>query len=1021
MSSNKLGNISRTLLLVGLAMLGSNATLRADDTEIYKSNSKPKVLIAIDDSGSMRDPPAGGGPPKMDTAIKVIGDLISDNPGIDFGLLEFNGNWPANRERPIADANGGRIVSRILANMTKTQRSKLLTDLSKITASGSTPLCESTYEAYRYLSGQTLVYGGKGAYYERFSRLGINLGFADILPRDEGAENPAGTYKSPVTDCNVYIVVVTDGEPDNDTDANARIETLTGKTCKTYPAFGSTFPVKNCLPEIAGYMANTDLDRDSTNGNQYGITYTIGFDTDQRLLQDAAVAGQGLYFTANSDAELTAAFIDLVRSIESKESTFTSPAVAVDTFSRTQSREEVFYTMFKPDQRIDWRGNIKKLKVATSGGSVTLVDANGDDAIDPATGFIKDTATTFWSPSADGAKVEAGGVGGLLAARDPATRVIKSNTDTAGALQDFNSTNLNYAAFGFADAAQLFTFFGVTDQAELDTLIAWARGSDVYDEDEDTVTSETRPWVLGDILHSQPLVVNYGALGSFTKDEPDLRLVVGTNAGFVHMFGNDNGDEDWAFFPKELAPVLRQRATNPVSSQHVYGVDNTPVLYTLDVDRDGTIDASDKDKAYVYLTLRRGGDAIYALDISNPGSPAFLWKLDPSQSGFAEMGQTWSRPVVTKIPGYKDSDGKSKPVLIFAAGYDTNKDATGVVTADAVGRGLFIVDAATGALLWQVTPAADSATNMQETGLTHSVASTVTPLDSNGDALTDRVYFGDTGGNVWRVDLPGATLPTSSQDTFRIIKLAELNGGTAATDRRFFNAPDLVRTKYQGQSFDAVAIGSGDRNNPNSTDVDDQFYMLRDTQVLPYFTEFVRSSACDTDPKTIDDFRCNLPLSVDDLYDVTANAIQSVDADTRDAAVAALGSANGWRLDLTAPGEKSMAKSLTLGGKVYFTTFSPGLDAEKVCEPTPGTGRLYSVRLTDATSDYDRVPMIECLDCGILSTVSLYFGEDGEIRLVPPPGAPPPEDQPGTCGNGILCPGDKLPDPYGSFWYQEEY
>ena len=42
--------------------------------------------------------------------------------------------------------------------------------------------------------------------------------------------------------------------------------------------------------------------------------------------------------------------------------------------------------------------------------------------------------------------------------------------------------------------------------------------------------------------------MNYGALGAFTVADPDLRIVVGTNAGF-HMFGNDDGEEDWAFFP----------------------------------------------------------------------------------------------------------------------------------------------------------------------------------------------------------------------------------------------------------------------------------------------------------------------------------------------------------------------------------------------------------------------------------------------------------------------------------------
>ncbi len=57
------------------------------------------------------------------------------------------------------------------------------------------------------------------------------------------------------------------------------------------PTDGGT--IENCLPELTEYMATNDLDGDTTNGDQFGITYTIGFDTDQQLLQDAAEKGQG--------------------------------------------------------------------------------------------------------------------------------------------------------------------------------------------------------------------------------------------------------------------------------------------------------------------------------------------------------------------------------------------------------------------------------------------------------------------------------------------------------------------------------------------------------------------------------------------------------------------------------------------------------------------------------------------------------------------------------------------------------
>ncbi|MCP4994988.1 MAG: hypothetical protein GY934_14565, partial [Gammaproteobacteria bacterium] len=119
---------------------------------------------------------------------------------------------------------------------------------------------------------------------------------------------------------------------------------------------------------------------------------------------------------------------------------------------------------------------------------------------------------------------------------------------------------------------------------------------------------------------------------------------------------------------------------------------------------DGNIKTGDDDKAYVVIGMRRGGQAYYALDVSNPQSPAFLWRLDQNSAGFAELGQTWSTPVVTRIPGYKDVSGIPKPVIVFSGGYAVNKDASGVGVIDAKGRALYIADLETGALVWSISP-----------------------------------------------------------------------------------------------------------------------------------------------------------------------------------------------------------------------------------------------------------------------------------------------------------------------------
>ena len=926
---------------------------------------------------------------RLEIAQEVVATIIDSNPGVDFGLLEFN------------YFEGGRIVHRIIQDMSGTQRNNLIDLVEDIEHAGSTPMCESMYEAYNYIAGSPVYYGNSAE-----SGSDSN-GIKDKLPKDSLAES-GGTYISPNTECAfTYIIVVTDGLPQNDTGANQRIKTLTGKDCDVYNSDDSSEEAENCLPQLTEYMANNDL-APNTDGDQFAITYTIGFATDQQLLRDAAENGKGEYQTADNVQSLTEAFQGAIVGILSQATTFTSPAVAVDTFNRTQSRDEVFYAMFKPGATVDWIGNIKKLKLDAN---EVLIDSAGQPAVDGTTGYLKDSATTFWSAAADGGDVDKGGVGALLAIRDPATRTIYSNTGTNGAFEAFNRTNFDAGALGLTSDAELYLLLGASTQTAANKQIDWARGYDAY-----AVTNDPRSWILGDMLHSQPLVLNYGAKGSFTQSDPDLRLLVGSNSGFVHLFGNSDGEEDWAFFPKELASILPKRRLNTLSNVHVYGMDLTPVTYTYDSNQDGTLDSGDGDKVWAYLGMRRGGHAYYALDLSNPDSPSFMWRIDNSTPGFDELGQTWSEPVVTRIPGYVDGNGVKKPVLVFGAGYDVNKDEPGLGTPDQEGRGLYIVDAETGALVWSVTPANNSATNLQEEGLLHSVPAEVAVLDNNEDGTAYRIYFGDTGGNLWRVDLSGNVLPTSSQDTWQINKLASFNGGSAASDRRIFNKPDVVLIRSRGEVIDAIIIGTGDRTNPNATDVDNRVYMIRDRATLPYSTVRPTLSEC-TDPDVLD-FRCGWPISEATLYDITDNDIVIGTGEEKIIAIESLRVADGWAFDLLYAGEKGLASSVTLNGKVYIGTFTPPNLFSDInsCVPASGTGQLYVMDIYDGDRD--------AIDLGpiIPDTPALYFSDDSSISILLPFGVPDVlVDGIIDCKGASCDPGESIPPPYGNYWFQETY
>ena len=87
----------------------------------------------------------------------------------------------------------------------------------------------------------------------------------------------AGNYVSPNTDCAyTYVIIMTDGEPSYDEGANNAIESLTGEACGDYDNYEGESK-KNCLPELAEYMATNDLDGDTTNGSQFGINLHYRF------------------------------------------------------------------------------------------------------------------------------------------------------------------------------------------------------------------------------------------------------------------------------------------------------------------------------------------------------------------------------------------------------------------------------------------------------------------------------------------------------------------------------------------------------------------------------------------------------------------------------------------------------------------------------------------------------------------------------------------------------------------------
>jgi len=307
-----------------------------------------------------------------------------------------------------------------------------------------------------------------------------------------------------------------------------------------------------------------------------------------------------------------------------------------------------------------------------------------------------------------------------------------------------------------------------------------------------------------------------------------------------------------------------------------------------------------------------------------------MWTITKT-GDFSELGYTFSDPRV----GLVDTGGGPRPVVMFAGGYDFNKDRRGVVgTNDSEGTAIYVVDATTGDLVWKARGGGGGASTrvFEHPALVDSIPSTLSVADSDGDGYTDRLVVGDTGGNVWRADL-------ASKDTadWKLVLLASigrhaLGASGMADDRRFFHRPDIVPAADDLGIFDGVLIGSGNRANPldDGSMARDYFYMIKD-----------RNTTAGT--------AANTGYVHNTFGDVTDNCLQQ-------GTNCLVNLSTGWRMLMEEPGEKILATPLTVTGKVFFTSYLPqGGSSESLCAPSEGAGRLYAVGLQDgrAVINYD--------------------------------------------------------------------
>lgn len=816
------------------------------------------------------------GPPtvektRLEVVQDVVGNFVDGLQNVNVGIMRFN------------ESNGGAVIHPVAA--VDTARDTLKAVVDGLHAGGATPLSETLYEAALYFMGRPVDFG--------------NLGPVRSVAGCRVGNDPAGTlYRSPITDAcsRNFIILLTDGEPAEDQGADALIRAL--------PGFGTLVGADcdgtgdgRCLDDLAEYLRVADL-RADLDGPQTVTTHTIGFTLDLPLLEATARRGGGEYWLADDTASLTRALGGIMRSIGDSATSLAVPAVPVDSFNRSQNLNDVYVPVFQPTDRARWAGNLKKYRLVDG----VLTGQNGRPAIDPATGLFATDAFSFWSSVPDGNRVTEGGA----ASRLPDYRNRRIFTNIAGPQLIAIGNRVDPDNPGLT-AARL----GVPEN-ERRSLIQWALGRDVLDEDQDGDAAETRR-AMGDPFHVQPVAVLYGGPAS----APTGTVYVSTNDGYLHAFDTESGDERWAFIPARLLNRLYPLYRNQPSATKQYGLDGQITLHILD--DDGQPGISGAERAILIFGMGRGGTGLFALDVTDGNAPQLLWEIDSTMTDFADLGQTWSTPVVARV----DIGGTPHTAVLFGGGYDEGQDA-GNYRTDTVGNAIYVVDLLTGNRLWSAgSPAALADHDLELPAMQHSIPARLRVLDINGDNLADRVYVGDMGGRLWRFDFSNGA-STASFGAGGV--LASLGGAAAGGDppaselRRFYATPDAAPILIAGQLVIALNIGSGYRGHPLDTTIDEAFFSIRDFN-------FFGGIPTDEYPP---------PLTIDQLEDITLDPTALLPA-----------SAAGWRLRLVqGDGEKVMGDAMTISNTVLFTSFTPGATAN-ACTVGTGINRLYAVSIFD--------------------------------------------------------------------------
>jgi len=574
------------------------------------------------------------------------------------------------------------------------------------------------------------------------------------------------------------------------------------------------------------------------------------------------------------------------------------------------------------------------------------------------------------------------------------------STGTPGVVDAGEVVDFVHGNFDSGNGTDNYRYLGLSNPADAANLVKYIRGQDqtgwrsrlvdIPGDDDDT----PKYWLLGDIVHSSPLVlnpplerydINFGDLTyeAFKQQYQRRRQMVytGGNDGMLHAFNggiwdaanrtfreqaynpdtglydlgqaHTLGAEMWSYLPMNLLPHLQWLKDS--NYPHVYYMDAPPQSFDVNIFADDDVHPGGWGTILVVGMRLGGGDfpvdldgdgtkettmsaAYVILDITDPERPPELI----AELSAADLGFTTSMPALIKsrVPGGGGSyasPADNKWLLVFGSGPDTlttavsNGQDAKLYAYDLVARSLVSIHANA------QTPAADPSGFFGDLRV----------ADWNNDYIDDVIYVGTVEGSeitptgrMKRIVLDHTAahmgLSTGAAEMSQVINLSK--GVTAA--------PNVISATDKNEKW--LLFGTG------------RLFTTVDNRSKTQQSYFGVKEADDYDTTGL--VVADLVNSTDILVEGTGAiwdedvgdqvTIDGTDIDTFNGLYSFMDGQDGWIRNFSYnggvdPSERVFNQSLVLGSTLVFTTYKPALDLCTV----EGDGFLYALNFRTGTAE----------------------------------------------------------------------